>query len=60
VILPHLSASGVRADTYQALRAARQHIRQTYRPFSNPEAGTEMRVADAIAPAKQAQFISGR
>ena len=50
VILPHLSASGARADTYPARRAARGHLRQTCRSFSNPGAGTEMRVAHALAP----------
>ena len=59
VILPYLSASGARADTYPALRAARRYLRQTYRSFSNPaRAGTEMRVADAIAPANHARYYS--
>ena len=51
--------SGARADIYPALRTARRYpcpaksgMRQTYQPFSNPRQGrgTEMRVADAIAP----------
>ena len=55
--MPYLPAFGVRADTYPALHAARRHLRQTCRSFSNPEAGTEMRVTDAIAPGSQARYL---
>ena len=46
VILPFLPASGAGADTYPALRAARWHLRQTYRHISKfVRTNTEMRSA---------------
>jgi len=45
-ILRHLPAFDARADTYPALRAARRHLPQTYRPIQkSADADTEMPTA---------------